>query len=244
MKSRKERLENKKQQLLSENIKSVKKATTYIGTTVLMGTAGLVLSKVKAQADTVQIDQNTSSNNNNENTSANSNNINDQNQVSTQTAQTQTQAQAASSSQEQSQVASASQAVPSSAAAPTVNVSRTYPGNVQTFLNNIAGPAQQVAQQRGLYASLMIAQAALESGWGGSYLSTSAYNLFGVKWSGSGAYIELPTQEFYNGSYHTIYDKFQRYSSYAESLNGYANVITTRFPKSTRANSADRKSVG
>jgi len=239
LKSRKERLENKKQQLLSENIKSVKKATTYIGTTVLMGTAGLVLSKVKAQADTVQIDQNTSSNNNNENTSANSNNINDQNQVSTQTAQTQTQAQAASSSQEQSQVASASQAVPSSAAAPTVNVSRTYPGNVQTFLNNIAGPAQQVAQQRGLYASLMIAQAALESGWGGSYLSTSAYNLFGVKWSGSGAYIELPTQEFYNGSYHTIYDKFQRYSSYAESLNGYANVITTRFPKSTRANSAN-----
>ncbi len=239
MKSRKERLENKKQQLLSENIKSVKKATTYIGTTVLMGTAGLVLSKVKAQADTVQIDQNTSSNNNNENTSANSNNINDQNQVSTQTAQTQTQAQAASSIQEQSQVASASQAVPSSTTAPTVNVSRTYPGNVQIFLNNIAGPAQQVAQQRGLYASLMIAQAALESGWGGSYLSTSAYNLFGVKWSGSGAYIELPTQEFYNGSYHTIYDKFQRYSSYAESLNGYANVITTRFPKSTRANSAN-----
>ena len=236
MKSRKERLENKKQQLLSENIKSVKKATTYIGTTVLMGTAGLVLSRAKAQADTVQIDQNTSSNNNNENTSANSNNINDQDQVST---QTQTQDQVASSTQEQSQAASASQAVPSSDTAPTVNVSRAYPGNVQTFLNNIAGSAQQVAQQRGLYASLMIAQAALESGWGGSYLSTSAYNLFGVKWSGSGAYIELPTQEFYNGSYHTIYDKFQRYSSYAESLNGYANVITTRFPKSTRANSAN-----
>jgi LysM repeat protein len=239
LKSRKERLENKKQQLLSENIKSVKKATTYIGTTVLMGTAGLVLSKAKAQADTVQVDQNTSSNNNNENTSANSNNINEQSQVSAQTAQTQTQDQAATPTQDQSQVAPASQAVPNSATAPTVSVSRAYPGNVQTFLNNIAGPAQQVAQQRGLYASLMIAQAALESGWGGSYLSTSAYNLFGVKWSGSGAYIELPTQEFYNGSYHTIYDKFQRYSSYAESLNGYANVITTRFPKSTRANSAN-----
>ncbi|QCQ03605.1 LysM peptidoglycan-binding domain-containing protein [Ligilactobacillus animalis] len=239
MKSRKERLENKKQQLLSENIKSVKKATTYIGTTVLMGTAGLVLSKAKAQADTVQVDQNTSSNNNNENTSANSNNINEQSQVSAQTAQTQTQERSANPTQEQSQAAPASQAAPSSATAPTVSVSRAYPGNVQTFLNNIAGPAQQVAQQRGLYASLMIAQAALESGWGGSYLSTSAYNLFGVKWSGSGAYIELPTQEFYNGSYHTIYDKFQRYSSYAESLNGYANVITTRFPKSTRANSAN-----
>ena len=240
MKSRKERLENKKQQLLSENIKSVKKATTYIGTTVLMGTAGLVLSKAKAQADTVQIDQNTSSNNNNnENTSANSNNINEQSQVSAQTAQTQIQDRSATPTQDQSQVAPASQAVPNSATTPTVSVSRAYPGNVQIFLNNIAGPAQQVAQQRGLYASLMIAQAALESGWGGSYLSTSAYNLFGVKWSGSGAYIELPTQEFYNGSYHTIYDKFQRYSSYAESLNGYASVITTRFPKSTRANSAN-----
>ena len=138
-----------------------------------MGTAGLVLSKAKAQADTVQVDQNTSSNNNNENTSANSNNINEQSQVSAQTAQTQTQDQAATPTQDQSQVAPASQAVPNSATAPTVSVSRAYPGNVQTFLNNIAGPAQQVAQQRGLYASLMIAQAALESGWGGSYLSVS-----------------------------------------------------------------------
>ena len=269
MRSRKERLESKKRQLLSENIRSVKKATTYIGTTVLMGTAGLMLNKSKTQADTVQVDKNTATNNDQE-TSSTANATNTQSvmdsssntraaeiqasssetQVTANQAQATSQAvtQARSSVQTQTSQASqttstAAQANPVQAAsnnltqATTVNVSG-YSSNVQNFLNNIASSAQQVAQQRGLYASLMIAQAALESGWGGSYLSTSAYNLFGVKWSGSGAYIELPTQEFYGGAYHTIYDKFQRYSSYTESLNGYANLIIRNFPRSTKANAA------
>ena len=81
----------------------------------------------------------------------------------------------------------------------------------------------------------MIAQAALESGWGGSYLSTAAYNLFGVKWNGSGAYINLSTQEYYGGAYHTVMARFQRYSSYTESLNAYADLICSHFPRSTKA---------
>lgn len=210
MKSRKQRIDSQKQQLLSQNLRSVKRVTTYLGTTFLMGAAGFSLNKEKAQADTVQVDQNNISSWNNTTTN-NTNNT----------------------------TSTASSEVSTVTTPQTVNVPTTYASNVQTFLQNIAGSAQQVAQQRGLYASLMIAQAALESGWGGSYLSTSAYNLFGVKWSGAGAYIELPTQEYYNGSYQTVYDKFQRYSSYAESLNGYANVITSRFPNSTRANAAN-----
>ena len=216
MKSRKERIEFAKHQLLSENFKSVKKATTYIGTTVLMGTAGLALNKAKAQADVVQVDQNSTANNTNSTDSSTQQNTTDT-ATSTSTSAT---------------------SVPTTYTTSTVSVSSSYPANVRNFLNSIAGAAQQIAQQRGLYASLMIAQAAVESGWGSSYLSTSAYNLFGVKWSGSGAYIELPTQEYYNGSYQTVYDKFQRYSSYAESLSAYANVITTRFPNSTRANAS------
>ncbi|MCR1902282.1 LysM peptidoglycan-binding domain-containing protein [Ligilactobacillus apodemi] len=217
MKSRKERIEFAKHQLLSENFKSVKKATTYIGTTVLMGTAGLALNKAKAQADVVQVDQNSTANNTNSTDSSTQQNTTDT-ATSTSTSAT---------------------SVPTTYTTSTVSVSSSYPANVRNFLNSIAGAAQQIAQQRGLYASLMIAQAVVESGWGSSYLSTSAYNLFGVKWSGSGAYIELPTQEYYNGSYQTVYDKFQRYSSYAESLSAYANVITTRFPNSTRANASN-----
>ena len=116
-----------------------------------------------------------------------------------------------------------------------VQTNSSYSGNVQSFLNNVAPAARQVASARGLYASLMIAQAALESGWGGSYLSTAAYNLFGVKWNGSGAYINLSTQEYYGGAYHTVMARFQRYSSYTESLNAYADLICSHFPRSTKA---------
>src|SRR5699024_8609531 len=102
-----------------------------------------------------------------------------------------------------------------------LRVAPTTFGSAEGFIAQIAQSAMQVAQQRGLYASMMIAQAGLESGWGGSLLSTQANNLFGVKWSGSGQYVEMPTNEYYGGQTHRVMAKFQRYSSYAESLNRY-----------------------
>ena len=65
MKKRKERIEREKQVQVLQNIRSVKKATTYIGTTVLMGTAGFALSsRAKVSADTVQVDNNVQTNGN------------------------------------------------------------------------------------------------------------------------------------------------------------------------------------
>ena len=114
----------------------------------------------------------------------------------------------------------------------------SYPENVQSFLNTIGPVAQQVAQENGIYASVMIAQAALESGWGNSALSTQGHNLFGVKWNGTGNYVTMPTQEYYGGQWHTINAKFQSYNSYYDSLIGYAQLIKNNFPNSTRANAA------
>ena len=114
----------------------------------------------------------------------------------------------------------------------------SYPENVQSFLNTIGPVAQQVAQENGIYASVMIAQAALESGWGNSALSTEGHNLFGVKWNGTGNYVMMPTQEYYGGQWHTINAKFQSYNSYYDSLTGYAQLIKNNFPNSTRANAA------
>lgn len=114
----------------------------------------------------------------------------------------------------------------------------SYPENVQSFLNTIGPVAQQVAQENGIYASVMIAQAALESGWGNSALSTQGHNLFGVKWNGTGNYITMPTQEYYGGQWHTINAKFQSYNSYYDSLTSYAQLIKNNFPNSTRANAA------
>ena len=121
-------------------------------------------------------------------------------------------------------------------ARPTVTYSTNTPAGV--FINSIKDAAVQVANKYGLYASLMIAQAGLESAWGNSALATKAYNLFGVKWTGRGAYITMPTQEYYGGSYHTVYAKFQRYDSYYDALTGYANMIASNFFRSTKANAA------
>ena len=251
MKTRKDRILAAKNEQLAKNLKSIKKATTYIGTTVIMGTAGLALSKTKAAADTVvQADAssaNTTSTTTTMSSSSAANASSTSSSVTTTTATTNNEATSsqASSSSNVTTENSSSQASSAVSQAPVVAAPRVlasnysgYSSKVANFLNNVAPSAQAIAAQRGLYASMMIAQAALESGWGTSSLSTNAYNLFGVKWNGYGAYINMPTQEFYGGAYHTVYAKFQRYSSYAESLNAYANLIVSHFPNSTKANAS------
>ena len=251
MKTRKDRILAAKNEQLAKNLKSIKKATTYIGTTVIMGTAGLALSKTKAAADTVvQADAssaNTTSTTTTMSSSSAANASSTSSSVTTTTATTNNEATSsqASSSNNVTTESSSSQASSAVSQAPVVAAPRVlasnysgYSSKVANFLNNVAPSAQAIATQRGLYASMMIAQAALESGWGTSSLSTNAYNLFGVKWNGYGAYINMPTQEFYGGAYHTVYAKFQRYSSYAESLNAYANLIVSHFPNSTKANAS------
>ena len=103
------------------------------------------------------------------------------------------------------------------------------------FISQIGEVAKIVADEYGIYASMMIAQAGLESGWGSSMLSQQAHNLFGVKWSGKGNYVTMPTLEYYGGAYHTVNAPFAAYNTYYESLVGYATMIKTRFPKSTKS---------
>ncbi|GBG94516.1 muramidase [Ligilactobacillus salitolerans] len=251
MKKRKERIEAEKALQFTENFKSVKKATTYLGTTVLMGTAGVGLSRTKALADTtVQVadGQQTGAKNAGSQGQANgSSNQQGQGTVAAQNSQStpQTTSGQASSSSEQT-ASQAKQQVETngvnqqntankSLATNSVSTysTRSLFTSTQGFINNIAPSAMQVAQQRGLYASLMIAQAALESGWGSSSLATSAHNLFGVKWSGSGAFVSMQTSEYYGGKSHTVQANFQKYSSYTDSLNNYANLILGHFPNST-----------
>lgn len=109
------------------------------------------------------------------------------------------------------------------------------PANVTNFVNAISKDAVRVANEYGVYASMMIAQAGLESAWGQSTLATKGHNLFGVKYRGTGNYVTMPTQEYYNGSFHWINDKFQKYDSYYGSLVGYAQLIQKNYPNSTKA---------
>lgn len=95
------------------------------------------------------------------------------------------------------------------------------------FLNLISGYAKDVAKNNGLYASVMIAQAALESGWGNSHLASEYNNLFGIKGSYNGDSIKMNTlEDDGSGNYYQIQDGFRVYGSVKESLEDYAAVIT------------------
>ncbi len=95
------------------------------------------------------------------------------------------------------------------------------------FLRNIIPSAQNVARGKDIYASVMIAQAALESGWGTSALSKAPnHNLFGVKGSYNGQSVNMQTLEDSGGqNYYSIQADFRKYPSYQESLEDYADKI-------------------
>ena len=95
------------------------------------------------------------------------------------------------------------------------------------FLRNIIPAAQNVARGKDIYASVMIAQAALESGWGTSTLSKAPnHNLFGVKGSYNGQSVNMQTLEDSGGqNYYSIHANFRKYPSYQESLEDYADKI-------------------
>ncbi|GAA3008892.1 glucosaminidase domain-containing protein [Tetragenococcus solitarius] len=94
------------------------------------------------------------------------------------------------------------------------------------LINQISSSAQQVADANDLYASVMIAQALLESGNGNSSLSSSpTYNLFGVKAYGQEPSIWLSTKEYIDGKWETMDEPFRVYGSYEESLQDHAAVL-------------------
>jgi flagellum-specific peptidoglycan hydrolase FlgJ len=107
--------------------------------------------------------------------------------------------------------------------------------DISSFIEQIGWSAQDVAANNDLYASVMIAQAILESGYGTSTLSNAPYyNLFGVKGSYNGQSVYLPTSEYLNGQWVEMNEPFRQYNSYWESFQDQANVLrSTSFATDT-----------
>lgn len=114
-------------------------------------------------------------------------------------------------------------------------VEKAYPASMdfteneqtQAFIETIAKSAQKLGLDYDVFASVMIAQAILESGSGTSSLAAAPnYNLFGVKGSYEGASVNFSTQEDRgSGEMYTIQAAFRCYPSYAESLGDYVTLI-------------------
>lgn len=98
----------------------------------------------------------------------------------------------------------------------------------ENFINRIAASAKPVADANGLYPSIMIAQAILESNWGTSQLANAPYyNLFGIQGSYQGKSVIFPTHEYINGKLTLKNLAFRVYPSLSASFSDNAFILKT-----------------
>lgn len=104
-----------------------------------------------------------------------------------------------------------------------------------TFASKLAGNAEAAAATLGVSPHVLVAHAALESGWGKKPIRDAAgndsHNLFGIKatkdWKGKTT--DITTTEFIGGQAQKRVESFRVYDSYAESFNDYASLIKRRY---------------
>lgn len=93
------------------------------------------------------------------------------------------------------------------------------------FIARIVPFAIADMQRSHIPASLTIAQAALESGWGNSGLTVKANNLFGIKGSGPAGSIAVRTTEYINGKPVQVTAAFRAYNDWGESVADHSALI-------------------
>jgi flagellar protein FlgJ len=103
--------------------------------------------------------------------------------------------------------------------------------NPDQFIASLYPLAKQVEQETGIDARLMLAQSALETGWGQHQIMKEnggpSFNLFGIKaqqdWQGEAA--EITTTEYRQGVAMKERANFRAYDSYGESFEDYAQFL-------------------
>jgi flagellar protein FlgJ len=103
--------------------------------------------------------------------------------------------------------------------------------NKQIFMSQLLPHAQQAASELGIDANVLLAQAALETGWGKSVIKNSqgdsSFNLFNIKadksWQGKQA--RVSTLEFDGDVARKEMAGFRSYESYKQSFDDYVSFI-------------------
>lgn len=105
------------------------------------------------------------------------------------------------------------------------------PGSAEEFVAAVRPHAEQAARELGVPAKALVAQAALETGWG-QHLprhadGSNSLNLFGIKagQSWDGEVLEKSTQEFADGAMRTEKAAFRSYGSLAETFGDYVRFL-------------------
>lgn len=99
--------------------------------------------------------------------------------------------------------------------------------SAKNFIEKVGEDARELGQEYDVFASVMIAQALIESGSGTSTLSLSPnFNLFGIKGTYQGQSVSMATQEDRgNGDLYSINSAFRKYPNYAASLGDYVQLL-------------------
>ncbi|WP_041741327.1 flagellar assembly peptidoglycan hydrolase FlgJ [Collimonas fungivorans] len=102
---------------------------------------------------------------------------------------------------------------------------------VDQFLSRMTAPAQAASRASGVPSQLILAQAALESGWGKREIKgadgSGSHNLFGIKagkgWKGP--VVQAATTEYVDGLPQQTTASFRAYASYEEAFSDYARFL-------------------
>lgn len=87
--------------------------------------------------------------------------------------------------------------------------------------------AAQAAQTKwGVPTSVSLAQWALESGWG-QHMPAGSNNPFGIKAVPPQPSVTVPTREFVNGQWETIYQPFRKFDNIAEAFDLHGQLLAT-----------------
>ena len=103
----------------------------------------------------------------------------------------------------------------------------------ERFVAEIWDHARQAAKELGVDPRALVAQAALETGWGrrlvGAGEGATSHNLFGIKATGwEGERARTATHEYSNGVKHSETADFRAYASPAESFADYARLMRSQ----------------
>ena len=82
--------------------------------------------------------------------------------------------------------------------------------------------AKEVAEELGISHKIVLAQAALESGWGSK---VKGNNLMGIKSHGEEGGVDVVTHEVVNGKKVKITDSFRQYDTPEDSIRGYGSFL-------------------
>ena len=115
---------------------------------------------------------------------------------------------------------------------PQRNNAAGQPAHVQAFQARLGAHAEEASRITGIPSKFILAQAALESGWGKHEITGAngepSHNLFGIKATGGwkGKVVETATTEYVDGVPQRRVEKFRAYDSYAEAFRDYARMLS------------------